>query len=94
MIDQIEDKEVKAKYIKKLIEQNTEAKRSFPLSHAYKFKDIIQQFETQSPITIQDLQQEIKQIKIQIEELKNFTQYIDSRVQNIENQKVLVTPQT
>ena len=69
MIDQIENKEVKAKYIRKIMEQNTKATKSFPLSNAYKFKDIIQQFETQSPVTIQDLQLEIKQIKNQIKEL-------------------------
>ena len=32
MVDQIEDKEVKAKYIRKIVEQNTKATRSFPLS--------------------------------------------------------------
>ena len=54
----------------------------------------MQQFEVQSPVTIQDLQKEIKQIKNQIEELKNFTQHLDFKIQNIENQKVSITPQT
>ena len=94
MIDQIEDKEVKVKYIRKIMEQNTKATKSFPLSNAYKFKDIIQQFETQSSVTIQDLQLEIKQIKNQIKELKNFTQHLDFKIQNIENKKVLITPQS
>ena len=85
MIDQIEDKEVKDKYIRKIMEQNTKATRSFLLSNAYKFKDIIQQFEKQNLVTIQDLQLEIKQIKTQIEELKNFTQHLDFKIQNIEN---------
>ena len=76
------------------MEQNTKATRSFPLSNAYKFKDIMQQFETQNPVTIQDLQLEIKQIKTQIEELKDFTQHLDFKIQNIENQKVSLTPQT
>ena len=73
MIDQIEDKEVKAKYIRKIMEQSSKSKNYVPLSNTYRFKDIIQQFEVQEPITIQDLQTEIKQIKIQIEELKKFT---------------------
>ena len=54
----------------------------------------MQQFEIQSPDTIQDLQLEIKQIKVQIEVLKNFTQYLDFTIQNIENQKVSLIPQT
>ena len=76
MIDQIEDKEVKAKYIRKIMEQSSKSKNYVPLSNAYRFKDIIQQFEVQEPIIIQDLQTEIKQIKIQIEELKkNFSTF-------------------
>ena len=54
----------------------------------------MQQFEEQKPVTIQDLQTKIKQIKIQIEELKDFTQHLDFKIQNIENQKVALTPQT
>ena len=54
----------------------------------------MQQFETQNPVTIQDLQLEIKQIKTQIEELKDFTQNLDFKIQNIENRKVSLTPQT
>ena len=42
---------------------------------------------------IQDLQFEIKQIKEQIEELKIFTQGINSRIENIEHQGIsLPTP--
>ena len=77
MIDQIEDKEAKAKYIRKIMEPNIKTKNSLPLSNAYIFKDIMQQFEVHDPFTIQDLELEIKQIKqikTQIEELKTFTQ--------------------
>ena len=94
MIDQIEDKEAKAKYIRKIMEQSNKSKKNVSLSKAYRFKDIMQQFEEQKPVMIQDLQTEIKQIKTQIEELKNFTQHIDFKIQNIENQKVSLTPQT
>ena len=94
MIDQIEDKEAKAKYIRKIMEQSNKSKKFVSLSKAYRFKDIMQQFEEQKPVMIQDLQTEIKQIKTQIEELKNFTQHIDFKIQNIENQKVSLTPQT
>ena len=94
MIDQIEDKKAKAKFIRKIMEQNIKATKSLPLSNTYKFKDIMQQIEIQSPVTIQDLQLEIKQIKVQIEELKNFTQRLDFKIQNIENQKVSLIPQT
>ena len=54
----------------------------------------MQQFKIQKLVIIQDLQIEIKQIKIQIEELKKFTQRLDFKIQNIENQKVSLTPQT
>ena len=54
----------------------------------------MQQFEVQEPITIQDLQTKIKQIKIQIEELKDFIQHLDFKIQNIENQKATLTTQT
>ena len=43
---------------------------------------------------IQDLQYEVKQIKMQIEELKIFTQDIDLRLQNIENQEISLGNQT
>ena len=41
MIDQIEDKDTKVKYIKKIMEQSSKAKNSIPLSNAYSFKDIM-----------------------------------------------------
>ena len=83
MIHHIEDKEAKAKFIRKIMEKNN--KNTLPLQNSYKFKDIMKQFEIQKPITIQYLQIEIKQIRIQIEELKVFTQNMDSRIQKIEN---------
>ena len=73
MIDQIEDKEAKAKYIRKIMEQSSKSKNYVSLSNAYRFKYIMQQFQVQEHVTIQDLQTKIKQIKIQIEELKDFT---------------------
>ena len=48
----------------------------------------MKQFEIQNPITIQDFQYEIKQIKIQIDKLKIFTQSIDSKLHNMENQGI------
>ena len=77
MIDQIEDKEEKAKFIRKIMEQNIKTKNPLPISNPYRFKYIMQQFKVQNPVTIQDLQLEIKQIKTQIGELKAFTQSID-----------------
>ena len=65
-------------------------KNTLPLQNTYKFKDIMKQFEIQKPITIQDLQIEIKQI----EELKVFTQDINSRLPNIENQEISLRNQT
>ena len=56
MIDQIEDKDTKVKYIRKIMEQNSKSKKFIPLSNVYSFKDIMQQFEVQSLVTIQDLQ--------------------------------------
>ena len=94
MIYQIEDKEAKAKYIRKIMEQSSKSKNYVSLSNAYRFKYIMQQFQVQEPVTIQDLQTKIKQIKIQTEELKDFTQHLDFKIQNIENQKAILTPQT
>ena len=71
MIDHIEDKEVKAKFIRKIMEKSN--KNTLQLQNSYKFKDIMKQFEIKKSITIQDLQIEIKQIIIQIGELKVFT---------------------
>ena len=42
--------------------------------------DIFQYYKNQEPATLQDLQEEIKQIKAQIEEIKSFTQNIDVRI--------------
>ena len=53
MIDHIEDKELKEKFIRKIMEKNN--KNTLPLQNTYKFKDIIKQFEIQKPITIQEL---------------------------------------
>ena len=80
MMDQIKDKDTKVKYIRKIMEQSSKSKSSIPLSYAYNFKDIMQQFEVQSLVTIQDLQTEIKQIKLKIEEFKNFTQHSDFKI--------------
>ena len=95
IIDQIEDKETKAKYIRKVLEhQNTKPKPKTNLANSYKMKDIIQYYKKQEPATIQDLQIEIKQIKNQIDEIKLFTLNIDVRITNLENQKDTMTSET
>ena len=95
MIDQIEDKEVKAKYIRKVLEQqNSKPKLKTNLSNAYQIKDIFQYYKQQEPATLKDLQEEVKQIKIQIEDLKLFNQNIDLRITNLENQKEVLTSET
>ena len=38
LIDQIEDKEAKAKFIRKIMEQNIKTKNPLPISNAYKLK--------------------------------------------------------
>ena len=92
MIDHIENKDVKTKFIRKLKEKGQQ--NTLPLSNTYKFKDVMSQFEPKTPMTIQDLQFEIKQIKEQIEELNIFTQGIYSRIENIEHRGIvcLATP--
>ena len=57
-------------------------------------KDIFQYYKNQEPATLQDLQEEIKQIKAQIEEIKSSTQNIDLRLTNLENQKEVLTSAT
>ena len=57
-------------------------------------KDIIQYYKNQEPATIQDLQAEIKQIKNQIDEIRLYTQNIDVRITNLENQKDDLTNQS
>ena len=54
MIDHIEDKEAKAKFIRKIMEISKKKTNTLPLQNSYKFKDIMKQFEIQKPITIQD----------------------------------------
>ena len=58
MIDHIENKDAKIKFIRKLMEKNHQ--NTQPLSNTYKFKDVMSQFELKTPVTIQDLQFEIK----------------------------------
>ena len=95
MIDQIEDKESKRKYIRKVLEQqNSKPKPKTNLSNAYQIKDIFQYYKQQQPATLQDLQEEVKQIKLQIEELKFFNQNIDIRLTNLEHQKEVLTSET
>ena len=61
MIDQIENKEAKAKYIRKVLEQqNSKPKPKINLSNAYQMKDIFQYYKKQEPATLQDLQEEVK----------------------------------
>ena len=57
-------------------------------------KDLFQYYKKQEPATLQDLQEEVKQIKIQIEELKLFNQSMDTRITNLENQKDVLTSET
>ena len=67
MIDQIEDKEAKTKYIRKIIEQrNSKPKHKTNLSNAYQIKYIFQYYKQQEPATLKDLQEEVKQIKFKI----------------------------
>ena len=95
MIDQIEDKEAKAKYIRKVLEQqNSKPKPKANISNVYQMKDVFQYYKKQEPATLQDLQEEVKQIKIQIEELKLFNQNIDTRITNLEHQKEVLTSET
>ena len=64
MIDQIEDKEAKAKYIRKILEQqNSKPKPKVNLSNVYQMKDMFQYYKKQEPATLQDPQEEVKQIK-------------------------------
>ena len=95
MIDQIENKEAKAIYIRKILEQqNTKPKPKPNLSNSYKMKDIFQYYKKQEPATLLDLQEEIKQIKIQIEDLKFFNQNIGDRITNLENKKEIITSES
>ena len=95
MIDQIEDRDAKAKYIRKVLEQqNSKPKPKINLSNAYQMKDLFQYYKKQEPATLQDLLEEVKQIKIQIEELKLFNQSMDTRITNLEHQKEVLTSET
>ena len=56
MIDQINNKETKAKYKRKVLEhQNTKPKLKNNLSNSYKMKYIFKYYKNQEPTTIQDL---------------------------------------
>ena len=61
MIDQIKDRDAKAKYIRKVLEQqNSKPKPKINLSNAYQMKDLFQYYKKQEPATLQDLQEEVK----------------------------------
>ena len=61
MIYQIEDKEAKAKYIRKVLEQqNSKPKPKVNISNAYQMKDMLQYYKKQEPATLQDLHEEVK----------------------------------
>ena len=95
MIDQIEDKEAKAKYIRKVLEQqNSKPKPKVNLSNVYQMKNLFSYYKKQEPATLQDLQEEVKQIKIQIEDLKLSNQNIDTRITILEQQKEVLTSET
>ena len=95
MIDQIEDKDAKAKYIRNVLEQrNSKPKHKVNISNAYQMKDLFQYYKKQEPATLKELQEEVNQIKIQIEELKLFNQNIDTRIINLEHQKDVLTSET
>ena len=60
MIDQIEDKEAKPKYIRKVLEQqNLKPKPKVNISNVYQMKDMFQYYKKQEPATLQDLQEEV-----------------------------------
>ena len=60
MIDQIENKEGKEKYIRKVLEQqNSKPKPKVNLSNVYQMKDMFQYYRKQESATLQDLQEEV-----------------------------------
>ena len=75
-------------------QQTSKPKPKVNLSNVYQIKDLFQYYKKEEPATLQDLQEEVKQIKIQIEELKLFNQNIDSRITNLEHQKEVLTSET
>ena len=75
------------------VDQRVNTNGYLPVANIHRIKDVMEYFKDQEPPTIQDLQIELKQIKVQIEELKSFNQTMDFRISNLENQKEILTPQ-
>ena len=89
MIDKLLDQNFQKEYFKKYLEiQKQNNERSPENTNQYSFKTVLDQFFAPKPIRIQDLQNEISQIKFQINKIQNQNQYKETRLQMLEHEKL------
>ena len=89
MIDKLLDQNFQKEYFKKYLEiQKQNNKRNPKNTNQYSLKTALDQFSAPKPIRIQDLQNEISQIKFQINKIQNQNQYKETRLQMLEHEKL------
>ena len=89
MIDKLLDQNFQKEYFKKYLEiQKQNNERSPENTNQYSLKTVLDQFFAPKPIRIQDLQNEISQIKFQINKIQNQNQYKETRLQMLEHEKL------
>ena len=89
LIDKLPDQNLQREYfLKKLEIQKQNNEKIIENTNQYNLKTILAQFSTPKPIGIQDLQNEISQIKLHINKKQNQNQDIETRLQMLEHAKL------
>ena len=89
LIDKIPNPNLQKEYFKKYLKiQKQNNEKQLENTNQYNLKTILDQFFKPKPIGIQDLQNEISQIKLQINTMLIQNQEIETRIQTLENKKI------
>ena len=91
LIDKLPDQNLQREYFKKKMEiQKQNNEKSIENTNQYNLKTILDQFYTPKLVGIQDLQNEISQIKLHINKMQNQNQDVETRLQcwNMQNFKL------
>ena len=90
LIDEIPYPNLQREYFKKYLEiqKQSNEKQVEENTNQYSLKTVLDQFSKSKPIRIQDLQNEISQIKLQINTMLSQNQEIELRLQMLENEKI------
>ena len=89
LIDKLPDQNLQREYfLKKLEIQKQNNEKIIENTNQYNLKTVLAQFSTPKPIGIQDLQNEISQIKLHINKKQNQNQDIETRLPMLEHAKL------